>query len=589
MSVLPDLRVRRPAPLFRISLAEWSFHKALQSKQMDNLDFARVAKREFGIEAIEYVNVFFKDKARDAAYLAELNRRASGEGVYQHLIMCDGEGALGDPDAAKRAQAVTNHLKWVEAAKDLGCATIRVNAQSTGTPEEQQKLAADGLRRLCEAADPYGINVIVENHGGISSHGDWLAGVMRLVNHPRIGTLPDFGNFYEYDRYQGTADMMPFAKAVSAKSHDFDAAGTKHEGLSPAHEDRPRRRFSRLGRHRIRRETGCPSATACARPSISSRQFAPNSRRPETMTDTSRRDFLSTGSGRQCALGFSARGDPRRPAPGSPRAAWSPASPRRGNPPRHYRDRRDGDRAHRVLRQYESRGALLGTGGSACDVCQPRLAKAKEKAEVIQGPGTVGTYTNYKQLLALPDVHAVLIASPEHWHQQMAEDAILAGKDVYIEKPMTLRLANALRLKKVVEANPDRILNVGTQYVMTPSYGAARDLIKQGVIGKPVWSQTSYCRNSKDGEWLYYEIDPAWQPGVNLDWEAWCGPLGKAAWDPSVYARWRRYRKYSTGIIGDLLVHRITPLIWSMGLGWPVRVTASGGHYVDKVMETTTR
>ena len=227
MSVLPDLRVRPPAPLFRISLAQWSFHKALQAKQMDNLDLAKVAKREFGLEAIEYVNVFFKDKARDAAYLAEMNRRASGEGVYQHLIMCDSEGDLGDPDAAKRTQAVANHVKWVEAAKDLGCATIRVNAQSAGTPEEQQKLAADGLRRLCEAADPYGINVIVENHGGLSSHGDWLAGVMRLVNHPRIGTLPDFGNFYEYDRYQGTADMMPFAKAVSAKSHDFDAAGNE--------------------------------------------------------------------------------------------------------------------------------------------------------------------------------------------------------------------------------------------------------------------------------------------------------------------------------------------------------------------------
>jgi predicted dehydrogenase len=219
------------------------------------------------------------------------------------------------------------------------------------------------------------------------------------------------------------------------------------------------------------------------------------------------------------------------------------------------------------------------------DVCQPRLAVARTKAETIQGDGTVGVYTNYKELLALPDVHAVLIASPEHWHQQMAEDAILAGKDVYVEKPMTLRLANALRLKKVMEANPERILNVGTQYVMTPSYGAARELIKQGAIGKPVWSQTSYCRNSKDGEWLYYEIDPAWQPGVNLDWNAWCGPLGKAAWDPSVYARWRRYRKYSTGIIGDLLVHKITPLIWSMDLGWPIRVTASGGHYVDKAME----
>ena len=215
------------APLFRISLAEWSFHKALQGKQMDNLDFAKVARREFGIEAIEYVNAFFKDKSRDTKYLAELNRRAAGEGVYQHLIMIDGEGALGDPDVTKRTEAVANHVRWVEAAKTLGCATIRVNAESRGSPEEQQKLAADGLRKLCEAADPYGINVIVENHGGLSSHGDWLAGVMRLVNHPRVGTLPDFGNFYEYDRYQGVADMMPFAKAVSAKSHDFDAQGNE--------------------------------------------------------------------------------------------------------------------------------------------------------------------------------------------------------------------------------------------------------------------------------------------------------------------------------------------------------------------------
>jgi sugar phosphate isomerase/epimerase len=225
MAMLPPMP--RPAPLFRISLAEWSFHKALQAKQLDNLDFANLAKREFGIEAIEYVNVFFKDKSRDAGYLAELNRRAAGEGVYQHLIMIDSEGALGDPDPAKRTEAIANHLRWVEAAKTLGCATIRVNAQSTGTPEEQQKLAADGLRRLCEAADPFGINVIVENHGGLSSHGDWLVGVMRLVNHPRVGTLPDFGNFYEYDRYRGVTEMMPFAKAVSAKSHDFDAAGNE--------------------------------------------------------------------------------------------------------------------------------------------------------------------------------------------------------------------------------------------------------------------------------------------------------------------------------------------------------------------------
>jgi sugar phosphate isomerase/epimerase len=215
------------APPFKISLAQWSLHRALQRKEMDNLDFARVTREDFGIEAVEYVNQFFKDRAKDAAYLAEMNRRAKDHGVYQHLIMCDGEGQIGDPDAAKRTQAVENHYRWVEAAKTLGCAHIRVNAASAGSFEEQQRLAADGLRRLAEFADPHGINVIVENHGGLSSNGQWLAGVMKLAAHPRVGTLPDFGNFHDYDRYQGVADLMPFAKAVSAKSHDFDADGNE--------------------------------------------------------------------------------------------------------------------------------------------------------------------------------------------------------------------------------------------------------------------------------------------------------------------------------------------------------------------------
>jgi sugar phosphate isomerase/epimerase len=215
----------RPKAPFKISLAQWSLHRALGAREIDHLDFAGVARQDYGIEAIEYVNSFFKDKAKDAAYLAEMNRRADDQGVYQHLIMCDGEGRLGDPDPAKRTEAVENHYQWVEAARTLGCATIRVNAASDGTPEEQQRLAADGLRRLCEFADQYRINVIVENHGGLSSHGDWLVGVMKLVQHKRCGTLPDFGNFYDYDRYQGVKDMMPYAKAVSAKSHDFDGQG----------------------------------------------------------------------------------------------------------------------------------------------------------------------------------------------------------------------------------------------------------------------------------------------------------------------------------------------------------------------------
>jgi sugar phosphate isomerase/epimerase len=218
-------RTPQRAPLFKISLAQWSLHKELGAKKLDHLDFARTARRDFGLEAIEYVNTFFKDKASDAAYLKEMNTRAAGEGVTQWLIMCDGEGRLGDPDETQRVRAVENHRKWVEAARTLGCVTIRVNAASAGSFEEQQKLAADGLRRLTEIGASMDINVVVENHGGLSSNGQWLAGVMKMVGHPRCGTLPDFGNFYEYDRYQGVADLMPFAKAVSAKTHDFDAAG----------------------------------------------------------------------------------------------------------------------------------------------------------------------------------------------------------------------------------------------------------------------------------------------------------------------------------------------------------------------------
>ncbi len=217
---------------FEISLAEWSLHRTIFGGKLNNLDFAATAKKEFGISAIEYVNQFFKDKAKDAAYLAELKKRAGDIGVRTLLIMIDGEGNLGDPDENRRRQAVENHYKWVEAAKALDCHSIRVNAGSAGTFEEQQQRAADGLRRLSEFAAPHKLNVIVENHGGLSSNGAWLAGVMKAVNLPNCGTLPDFGNFRIggdewYDRYKGVEELMPFAKAVSAKSHDFDADGNE--------------------------------------------------------------------------------------------------------------------------------------------------------------------------------------------------------------------------------------------------------------------------------------------------------------------------------------------------------------------------
>ena len=218
--------------LFKISLAQWSLHRALFGKQLDPLEFAKVAKMDYGIDAIEYVNQFYRGKGKDQDYLNEMKKRADDLGVRNVLIMCDGEGALGDADETKRMKAVENHHKWVEAAKFLGCHSIRVNAQSSGSYEEQIERAADGLRQLVEFGAKHEINVIVENHGGLSSNGAWLAAVIKKVDHPRCGTLPDFGNFNvskseKYDRYKGVAEMMPFAKGVSAKSHDFDDEGNE--------------------------------------------------------------------------------------------------------------------------------------------------------------------------------------------------------------------------------------------------------------------------------------------------------------------------------------------------------------------------
>lgn len=224
--------------LFRISLAQWSLHKAYFGKKLDALKFAETTKKEYGIDGVEYVNQFYKDKKKDDGYLKDLKKVADDNGVSSVLIMCDGEGNLGDPDDKKRATAVSNHQRWLEWAKFLGCHSIRVNAASDWKKgfEETQKLAADGLRKLSEEGDKFGLNVIVENHGGLSSHGGWLAAVMKLVDHKRCGTLPDFGNFNigkiegqpgAYDRYKGVDELMPFAKGVSAKSHDFDDKGNE--------------------------------------------------------------------------------------------------------------------------------------------------------------------------------------------------------------------------------------------------------------------------------------------------------------------------------------------------------------------------
>lgn len=219
------------SPLFfKISLAEWSFNRALKAGQLTNLDFPVKARRDFDIGAVEYVNRFFNGKAKDMAYLKDLNNRCKDQGVKSLLIMCDDEGELADTNDARRKTSVENHYKWVDAANFLGCHSIRVNCAGKGTPEEVAAAGVDGLGRLSEYGKKAGLNVIVENHGGYSSNGSWLFKVIKSVNMSNCGTLPDFGNFdlgngKWYDRYQGVTEMMPFAKAVSAKSHNFDASG----------------------------------------------------------------------------------------------------------------------------------------------------------------------------------------------------------------------------------------------------------------------------------------------------------------------------------------------------------------------------
>ena len=241
--------------LFKISLAEWSVNKMIFGKareagweqfgrmlsndfdsiekmaEMTNLEFP-VFARKLGFDAVEYVNTCFFNKAKNQQYLAELKKVCKNEGVKSLLIMCDQEGMVGHPERKQREQTLENHKKWIDAAAFLGCHSIRVNAGSQGTFEEQQKLAADGLHLLCEYGDKAGIDILVENHGGLSSNAEWLVGVMKLTNHRRVGTLPDFGNFRispteTFDRYKGVEMLVPWAKGVSAKSNDFDASGNE--------------------------------------------------------------------------------------------------------------------------------------------------------------------------------------------------------------------------------------------------------------------------------------------------------------------------------------------------------------------------
>lgn len=223
------------SPRFQYSLAQWSLHRAIENKKLDPADFADKAK-ELGFSGIEYVSSFYKGKAQDTAYLNLLKSKAENNGMQSVLIMIDGEGDLGVLDESKRNQAVENHYKWVDAASYLGCHAIRVNLYGSGTETEIADASVLALKKLSVYAKKKNINIIVENHGGFSSHGVWLKSVVSRANMPNCGTLPDFGNFCmekndknecvrEYDKYKGVWELMPYAKGVSAKSYDFDENG----------------------------------------------------------------------------------------------------------------------------------------------------------------------------------------------------------------------------------------------------------------------------------------------------------------------------------------------------------------------------
>lgn len=246
---------------YQISLAQWSLHKSIFGDRpndwswfgrmlqespdsllrgnIDPMDFPQIAAEEYGLHIIELVNTFYFGKTKDMPYWEQFKANCDQYDVKVGLIMCDALGDIGDADDAARMKAVENHYPWVNIAQRLGAESIRVNAAGQGTPEEVAANAADGLRKLAEYAAPKGINILVENHGGYSSNGAWLAGVMETVDLDNVGTLPDFGNFCiergpegcakEYDRYKGMKELMPYAKGVSAKAHSFDDAGYEEE------------------------------------------------------------------------------------------------------------------------------------------------------------------------------------------------------------------------------------------------------------------------------------------------------------------------------------------------------------------------
>lgn len=237
-------------PFFKLSLAQWSLHKAInEERTLSNLDFAKKA-RALGFEGVEYVTQLYPiDKENETSsrkkLVKELKLRSDDNGIENVIIMIDNEGELASTSKEERNSAVEKHSKWVDVASELNCPTVRVNLFGLQAEKDfkiWKETSIAGLGSLCEYAEKSRINVVVENHGGLSSDASKLAEVIKAVNMKNCGTLPDFGNFCvkrengerwagacveEYDKYLGVKELIPFAKGVSAKSFDFDAEGNE--------------------------------------------------------------------------------------------------------------------------------------------------------------------------------------------------------------------------------------------------------------------------------------------------------------------------------------------------------------------------
>ncbi len=239
---LPGQPIPSPMKELKLSLAQWSLHRALEKGEVRAADFPAIARNSYGISAVEYVNQFYIQEAANEDFWIRLKTTADNEGVKSLLIMVDNEGFLGSTDQSERAKAVENHKKWIRAAHILGCHSIRVNAFGNGTREALKGSLADALGRLASLGEKEGIHILIENHGLHTSDAEFVVGILEEVNNPYLGTLPDFGNWCldtewgstqggrcrnTFDPYKGVALFLPYAKGVSAKSYRFDAAGNE--------------------------------------------------------------------------------------------------------------------------------------------------------------------------------------------------------------------------------------------------------------------------------------------------------------------------------------------------------------------------